>query len=162
MHRPCAFLGSLKKQGNRSDRYLTCTTSFNRENSLQPHDVLWLSPGAPLGKQLLFGVWRWGSEVRGGAGARPRRRETCGGWDGKDPCPCAATLQEAAAFAEHLTKKKRPAAAVAAAAGGGGEDDSDGDTPPAKRAADGSGGMSSVLSPASAKTLQEAEALVDD
>lgn len=35
----------------------------------QPHDVLWLQRG-PRRDCLLFGVWRWGSQVAGPAGRR--------------------------------------------------------------------------------------------
>lgn len=60
---PAACAPCPRSVKDEKQRYLTATSKFNRGNNLQPHDVLWLQAGAPLGKQLLFGVWRWGSQV---------------------------------------------------------------------------------------------------
>ncbi|KAL4437975.1 hypothetical protein ABPG77_004196 [Micractinium sp. CCAP 211/92] len=53
---------SLKREASKGQqRYITRTSQFNRDNNLQPHDVLWLQRG-PRRDCLLFGVWRWGSQ----------------------------------------------------------------------------------------------------
>lgn len=53
---------NVKREANKGQqRYITRTAQFNRDNNLQPHDVLWLQRG-PRRDCLLFGVWRWGSQ----------------------------------------------------------------------------------------------------
>lgn len=119
---------------------------------------LWFSPGSPRGKQLRFGVWRWGQQVGGASGdlmalaASAWRRQAAGGATATILTCCAPSgwlPQEAAAFRAHLTGGKAPAAdtpskkrgrggaapQAPAASDGGSDDDPAEDQPLAKRKA---------------------------